>query len=102
VITSITEGTSADVDVAVTAARKAFETVWGLKTDGAARGRLLLKLADLVEQHADNLAATETLANGFRYLASRYGLVQSAVSALRYYAGWADKNHGKVMEVHTE
>jgi aldehyde dehydrogenase (NAD+) len=99
VITSIVEGTSADVDIAVVAARKAFESVWGLKTNGTTRARLLLKLAELIQQHADKLAVTETLDNGFRYLASRYGIVQVAVDTFRYYAGWADKNHGKVIEV---
>ena len=53
-----------DVDVAVDAALKAFESSWGLNTSGAERGRLLMKLADLMDAHADELASIEALDNG--------------------------------------
>jgi aldehyde dehydrogenase (NAD+) len=96
VITSIVEGTSADVNIAVVAARKAFESVWGLKTNGTTRARLLLKLAELIQQHADKLAVTETLDNGFRYLASGYGIVQVAVDTFRYYAGCGGRQRQRV------
>ena len=56
--------TEEDVDIAVKAARHAYETVWGLNTPGHERGRLLLKLAELVEKNADELAALEALDNG--------------------------------------
>lgn len=53
-----------DVDLAVAAARKAYSTAWGLKVPGTQRGALLLKLADLIEKNADELAALESLNNG--------------------------------------
>jgi aldehyde dehydrogenase (NAD+) len=49
------------VDLAVDAARKAYKTSWGLKVPGAQRGRMLSKLADLIEQNGDEIAALEAL-----------------------------------------
>ena len=99
-VTSIAEGTATDVDHAVSAAKRAFETSWGLKVPGARRGELLNKLADLIEQHADELAALEALDNGKTfYLAKNVDLGMS-VGTIRYYAGWADKIHGQVIETH--
>ena len=59
VITKIASGTSKDIDIAVEVARKAYKTAWGLKIPGSERGRLLDKLADLLEENADELAALE-------------------------------------------
>jgi len=61
VITSVAAASAADVDLAVDAAEKAYRTSWGLKVPGALRGRLLAKLADLIEKHGDELAALESL-----------------------------------------
>jgi aldehyde dehydrogenase (NAD+) len=61
VITAVSAGSKKDVDIAVDAAKKAYKTSWGLKVPGAQRGRLLNKLADLMEEHADEIAAIETL-----------------------------------------
>lgn len=61
VITSVSIGTAADVDIAVKAAQRAYKTVWGLKTPGRERGRLLGKLADLMEAQSDEFAALEAL-----------------------------------------
>jgi hypothetical protein len=63
-ITKVSEATAKDVDIAVEAAQKAFETTWGLNAPGSRRGELLNKLALLMEQHADELAALESLDNG--------------------------------------
>jgi aldehyde dehydrogenase (NAD+) len=52
------------VDIAVKAAQKAFDTVWGLNASGAQRSRILHKLADLMEAHTNELAALEALDNG--------------------------------------
>ncbi|KXN85885.1 Aldehyde dehydrogenase [Leucoagaricus sp. SymC.cos] len=89
---------SKDVDLAVEAAGKAYKTVWGLKVPGAERGKLLGKLADLVEKHADEMAALEALNVGKQFPIARHVDIKSAVSTLRYYAGWADKIHGKTIE----
>lgn len=64
VLTKIALGSSDDVDIAVTAARQAFKTSWGLNAPGSTRANLINKLADLVEQNADELAALESLSMG--------------------------------------
>src|SRR5271155_5062428 len=66
-ICQIAEGDKADVDLAVKAARKAFEDGPWSKMNASERGRLLNKLADLVEQHKEELAALESLDNGKTY-----------------------------------
>jgi aldehyde dehydrogenase (NAD+) len=79
-----------DVDKAVDAARKAFKT-WS-KTDGRTRGILLNKLADLIEQHSDELARLETLNTG-KPLKTHVMVADMpmTIASYRYYAGWADK-----------
>ena len=54
-------GSKKDVDIAVDAAKKAYKTSWGLKVPGEQRGKMLFKLADLMEQRAEEIAAIETL-----------------------------------------
>lgn len=97
VITSVCEATEKDVDIAVAAARKAFETTWRQVTPQA-RGVMLLKLADLVEKNADLLAAVESLDNGKSITMAR-GDLGAVVGTLRYYGGWADKITGKTLDV---
>jgi aldehyde dehydrogenase (NAD+) len=99
VITSVAEGTSADVDTAVAAARKAFQTTWGLNTEGFKRGALLWKIAEVMETHALELAALECLDNGKTWSFSTNIDVDFSIKVFQYYAGWADKNQGKVSEV---
>ncbi|KAI6040403.1 aldehyde dehydrogenase [Pisolithus marmoratus] len=98
VITSVSEGTPKDVDLAVEAAEKAFETTWGLNCPGNKRGVLLNKLASLMEEHADELGALEALDNGKAFNIARKGDIGAAVSCIRYFAGWADKISGRVIE----
>ena len=69
-ITAISIGTEKDVDNAVEVARKAYKTSWGLKVPGAERGKLLNKLADLVESNIDELSALESLNVGESHLFS--------------------------------
>src|SRR5215475_1972546 len=64
VICQVAEGDKADIDLAVKAARKAFEDGPWPKMNASERGRLLNKLADLIEQHREELAALESLDNG--------------------------------------
>src|SRR5947209_15629243 len=64
VICQVAEGDKADVDLAVKAARKAFEEGLWPKMSGSERGRLLHKLADLLDQNQEELAALEALDNG--------------------------------------
>ncbi len=98
-ICEIAEADKADVDLAAKAARKAFEEGPWPKMNASERGRLLNKLADLIEQNKEELAALESLDNGKPYrdaLAADLGLT---VKCYRYYAGWADKIHGKTIPV---
>jgi aldehyde dehydrogenase (NAD+) len=97
-IVSFWAGSSKDVDIAVEAARKAYKTVWGLKVPGTERGKYLLKLADLMDQHADELSALEAMDVGKPYRAAS-GEITSAIDCFRYFGGWADKIHGKTIEV---
>ncbi|KAH0523383.1 hypothetical protein TsFJ059_008398 [Trichoderma semiorbis] len=97
VITSVCEGTEKDVDLAVAAARKAFNTTWRKIAPGE-RGRLMLKLADLAEKNLDLLAAVESLDNGKSITMAR-GDVGAVVGCIRYYGGWADKIEGKTLDI---
>lgn len=98
-IADVAEADAADVDLAVKAARKAFETGDWPKMDARDRGKLLHRLADLVEQHIDELAALETLDNGKPIRDSRQVDLPLTIDCLRYYAGWADKIHGETIPI---
>ncbi len=97
-IARVAQATAADVDKAVKAARKALEHgPWG-RMDAADRGRLMFRLAELVDQHAAELAQLEALNSG-KTITDAHGDVQGVVNTLRYYAGWADKIEGKTVPV---
>jgi aldehyde dehydrogenase (NAD+) len=98
-ICQVAEGDKADVDLAVKAARKAFESGPWPKMNASERGRLLNKLADAIEANIDELAALETLDNGKPLRDSRAADLPLTVKAYRYYAGWADKIHGKTIPI---
>lgn len=97
IICSVHEATEKDVDTAVKAARTAFEGKEWRETTPEARGKLLYKLGDLFEQHQNTLAAIEALDNGKAH-SMAMGDVGMCASTLRYYAGWADKIEGKVVD----
>jgi len=99
VITQVAEADAADVDRAVRAARKAFEHGPWRKTAAAERGRMLLRLADLIEKHADELAELESLDNGKPVAVARAADLPLTVACYRYYAGWADKIQGKTIPI---
>ena len=94
----VAEADKSDVDRAVKTARKALETGPWKKMDAADRGRLMFKLADLAEKHAEELAALESLNCG-KTINDSKGDLQGVVNTLRYYAGWADKIEGKTVPV---
>ncbi|KAI1266310.1 aldehyde dehydrogenase [Xylariaceae sp. FL1019] len=100
VICSVAEATEKDVDIAVSAARKAFEGEWRTTTPQQ-RGIYLTKLADLVEKNLDLLASVESLDNGKSITMAR-GDVSAVANCTRYYGGWADKIHGKTVDVNAE
>jgi aldehyde dehydrogenase (NAD+) len=92
------EASPDDVNRAVAAARHALESGPWKRMDAAERGRLLFKLADLVERDAEALAALESLSCGKTIKDSR-GDMEGVVNTLRYYAGWADKVEGRTVPV---
>ena len=98
-ICQVAAAEEADVDEAVRAARNAFEKGPWRKMSAAERGRLINKLADLVESHADELARLEALDNGKPYHVAKAGDLALSVATYRYYAGWADKVQGKTIPV---
>ncbi len=98
-ICQIAEADSADVEHAVKAARTAFEHGPWRKMPASERGRLLNRLADLIEQNADELARLESLDNGKPFSIAKAVDVPASVSTFRYFAGWADKIHGKTIPI---
>uniref|UniRef100_A0A674DSZ3 Aldehyde dehydrogenase 1 family, member A2 n=1 Tax=Salmo trutta TaxID=8032 RepID=A0A674DSZ3_SALTR len=94
-ICEVQEAEKADVDKAVQAARLAFTlgSVWR-RMDASERGRLLAKLADLVERDSAYLATIESMDSGKPFLPTLFVDLQGTIKTLRYYAGYADKIHG--------
>ncbi|XP_062868471.1 aldehyde dehydrogenase family 1 member A3 [Trichomycterus rosablanca] len=99
-ICDVQEADQADVDRAVEAARAALQrnSPWR-RMDSSGRGRLLNALADLLERERGLLATLETLDTGKPFLQSFFIDLDGSIKTLRYYAGWADKIHGKTMPV---
>ncbi|XP_039628637.1 aldehyde dehydrogenase family 1 member A3 isoform X1 [Polypterus senegalus] len=102
-ICEIEEGDKEDIDKAVEAAKAAFQrgSPWR-QMDGSSRGRLLHKLADLVERDRVTLATLETMDTGKPFLQAFFIDLEGCIKTLRYYAGWADKIHGKALPVDDE
>ncbi|KAK0722404.1 aldehyde dehydrogenase domain-containing protein [Lasiosphaeria miniovina] len=98
-ICSVFAATADDVDTAVAAARKAFKDASWKSLSGTERGALMLKLADLVTQNAEVLATIECLDNGKPYSVALTENVPEVANVFRYYAGYADKNFGQVIDV---
>jgi len=97
-IAQVQEADKADVDKAVAAARAAFKLGSPWRTmDASQRGHLLYKLADLMERDREYLASLESLDNGKPYNDAFNVDLGLVIKCFRYYAGWADKNHGKTI-----
>ncbi|KAL3654075.1 hypothetical protein CASFOL_003756 [Castilleja foliolosa] len=94
VIAHVAEGDAEDINRAVAAARKAFDEGPWPKMNAYERQRIMLRFADLVEKHNDEIAALETWDNGKPYEQAAQIEVPMFVRLFRYYAGWADKIHG--------
>lgn len=99
VIASVAEGDAADIDLAVKAARQQFDGGEWSRMDARDRGRLMNKLADLIEEEAAELAALESLDNGKPIRDSKAADLPLTIDCLRYYAGYADKIHGQTIPV---
>lgn len=98
-LTRLVEASATDIDRAVQSARQAFESRSGAwrKMSASERGRLIWKLADLIEKNLEELAELETLDNGKPIFESRYVDLPMVVDVLRYYAGWATKISGETV-----
>jgi phenylacetaldehyde dehydrogenase len=92
-------GDAGDIDAAVKAARVAFEEPPWSNSTPAARARLLLRLADLIEANGDELALLETLDNGMPFRMARMVATFGAAESLRYHAGWASKIGGATVNI---
>lgn len=93
-VTSVAAAQPADVDDAVSAARRQFEEGEWSRISGAERGKILSRAADLIEQDAQNLAALEAIEMGKLFHDSVAGDIPAAAQAFRHFAGWADKVTG--------
>lgn len=94
VLATMQRGGTADIDAAVDAARNAFEKGPWRTMDAYDRGACLLRLADLVDKHADELAAIEAINNGKPASIARVADLFLTPRCYRYYGGWADKIKG--------
>ena len=95
----VAEGDHVDIDRAVKAARKAFESGPWPNLSPSERGRLLWKLGDLLEQHLEEFAELESLDNGKPVSVARIADVPLAVDLFRYMAGWATKIEGSTIPI---
>jgi phenylacetaldehyde dehydrogenase len=94
ILAQVAEGEAEDIDRAVHAARRAFDTGPWSRTSPAERGKLLWKLAELLEQHAEEFAQLESIDNGKPISVARIADVPASIEMFRYMAGWATKIRG--------
>nr|GMC98101.1 aldehyde dehydrogenase family 2 member C4 [Ipomoea batatas] len=99
VIARVAEGDKEDVDSAVKAAREAFDRGPWPRLSGTERQKIMLKLADLIEENVDEIAALDALEGGKLFTEGKYVDVPSAARDFRYYAGTADKIHGTTLKM---
>ncbi|HEY7784001.1 MAG TPA: betaine-aldehyde dehydrogenase [Pyrinomonadaceae bacterium] len=97
-LAEVAEADKADIDKAVAAARKAFDGKWS-KLSARDRGRLIYKLAQLIEEKANDLAALETADNGKPIRESLYVDLPQVAENFEYFAGWATKIEGETIPV---
>ncbi len=98
-ICQVAEGDKADIDLAVKAARKAFEQGPWPRMSARERGRQMYKLADAVEKNISELAALESLDNGKPISDAMAADLPLSIQCYRYYGGWADKNSGQTIPI---
>jgi len=98
-LATVYEADKEDIDLAVRAAREAFEKGPWSKMSAAKRSRLMYKLADLMEEHKEELAMLETLDNGKPIRETKNADIPLSIEHMRYYAGWATKIVGQTIPV---
>ncbi len=100
-IAQVAEADAADVDLAVSAARRAFEAGAWARMKPSERGQMLWRIAALMEAHADELAEIESLDNGKPVTVARAADIPLAIDMFRYMAGWATKIEGRSLSLST-
>ena len=98
-LTSVAKGDERDVDLAVTAARKAFDEGPWPRMSPHERGRIVWRLGDLIQQHLDEMAKLESLCTGKTMFDSGKVEIPFAAEVFRYYAGFASKIHGETLQL---
>ncbi|KAG6422901.1 hypothetical protein SASPL_113283 [Salvia splendens] len=99
VIAKVAEGDKEDVDLAVKAAREAFDHGPWPRLPGSERRRIMLKFADLIEQNLEELAAIDAIDAANLYSLGKMMLINNGIEQFRYYAGAADKIHGETLKM---
>src|SRR5438105_10069264 len=99
VLARVAEGDKADIDLAVKAARRAFESGPWAKMSASQRGRIIWKIGDLLEENVEEFAELETLDNGKPISVSRVADVPLAADLFHYMAGWATKIEGSTIPI---
>ncbi|CAA0806440.1 Aldehyde dehydrogenase family 2 member C4, partial [Striga hermonthica] len=99
VIARIAEGDKGDVDLAVNAAREAFDNGPWPRLPGRERRRLMLKFADLIDENVDELSGLEAMDAGKLYKFCKTVDIPAAADTIRYFAGAADKIHGSTLKM---
>jgi phenylacetaldehyde dehydrogenase len=99
IIDQVPSGNSADIDLAVTAARSAFEDSEWTRMTASDRGRLIWRIGDLILEHRDELAELESLDNGKPVAVARVADVPLAADLFHYMAGFTTKIHGQTFPI---
>ncbi|XP_042481946.1 aldehyde dehydrogenase family 2 member C4 [Macadamia integrifolia] len=102
VTAKIAEGDREDVDLAVKAAREAFDYGKWPRMSGSERGKIMMKYADLIEENAEELAGLDTINAGKLYSYGKVADIPTTANTFRYYAGAADKIHGETLKMARE
>jgi len=98
-IAQVAHGGREDIALAVAAARRAFENPTWRRMSAVDRSNLLLKLADLIERNAEELAVLECMDNGKPASMTRWVEIEGSIRTFRYYAGWPTKFGGETLPV---
>jgi phenylacetaldehyde dehydrogenase len=99
-LATVSEGGAADIDLAVGAARSAYQGPWSALTPSN-RGKILWRIGDLIEEHAEELAELESLDNGKPKLQAQFADVAVAAELFHYMAGWTTKLEGNTLTLST-
>jgi aldehyde dehydrogenase (NAD+) len=98
-LAAVGKGDERDIDLAVTAARKAFDEGPWPRMSPHERGRIVWRLGELIQEHLDEMAKLESLCTGKTMFDSGKVEIPFAAEVFRYYAGWATKIHGETLQL---